>query len=374
MFRKCCTKQKVPGHLTDTPEDMKFSFVLNLFGIVTFCLMTCCNGHSNESMPHASAAFADIPHRGLLFSLPESLFNNIVDTTKADFPSSYHSTMSRWWRSFRLWSPVPWRRISGARILKIKLSGSLSVGPSTPVNWMTRLLIDSTAKEEERVDSLADFSRLMMLAANDPRIVGVFIELSSLECEFGMLQEALRAIQYYRQSNKLVIGYSETASEGELFLATSFDEFYMPPEGDLNLRGFSSSAFFLRDILDKLGIEPQVQHIGKYKSFGDLFNRSEISEHQREVTSGILAQTSEHWARTVAHGTNQSVEHVREIWAVKDVLMPADYARRGLILGVKYLDEVHAGLSALYEDATTPLWSHSSHFSSYLERMPCGNS
>ena len=54
------------------------------------------------------------------------------------------------------------------------------------------------------------------------------------------------------------------------------------------------SAFF-RGIFDKIGIEPQVQRIGKYKSFGDTFNRTSISEAQREVISSLLMEASDYW-------------------------------------------------------------------------------
>ena len=36
------------------------------------------------------------------------------------------------------------------------------------------------------------------------------------------------------------------------------DEFYIPPDGGLDLRGFSAAATFVRGIFDKIGIEPQV--------------------------------------------------------------------------------------------------------------------
>lgn len=39
----------------------------------------------------------------------------------------------------------------------------------------------------------------------------------------------------------------------------------MPPGGSLRLQGFVASASFLRGVLDKVGLEPTVVRIGKYK-------------------------------------------------------------------------------------------------------------
>ena len=54
---------------------------------------------------------------------------------------------------------------------------------------------------------------------------------------------------------------------------------------------------FLFSVLDKVGVEPQVQRIGKYKSAGDSLNRTDIAEAQREVISSLLSETSGHWIR-----------------------------------------------------------------------------
>jgi protease-4 len=107
-------------------------------------------------------------------------------------------------------------------------------------------------------------------------------------------------MQMFRDSGKKIIGFAETAAEKEMYISCAMDQFYMPPDGSLDLRGFSSSATFLRGIFNKIGIEPQVQRIGKYKSFGDTFHRTKIAEAQREVVSSLLTEASSHWLQRVA--------------------------------------------------------------------------
>lgn len=65
----------------------------------------------------------------------------------------------------------------------------------------------------------------------------------------------------------------------------------------------------------KIGIEPQVQRIGKYKSFGDTFNRTSISEAQREVVSSLLMEASDFWADSVAMALNKTAADVMQLWA-----------------------------------------------------------
>lgn len=58
-----------------------------------------------------------------------------------------------------------------------------------------------------------------------------------------------------------------------------------------------------------------MQRIGKYKSFGDTFNRTSISEAQREVVSSLLMEASDFWADSVGAALNKSAAEVMKLWS-----------------------------------------------------------
>merc|ERR1711871_1519834 len=158
-----------------------------------------------------------------------------------------------------------------------------------------------------------------------------------------------RSIKYFKESGKEVIAYAAAGAEKEVFVALECDSFFVPPDGGLDLRGFSGAATFVRGIFDKLGIEPQVQRIGKYKSFGDTFNRTEISEAQREVISSLLMESSEFWADSVANKLGKDVEEIKKLWSDDTIRNPYDYKVDGFITGVKYLDQVQSMIINKYK-------------------------
>lgn len=61
----------------------------------------------------------------------------------------------------------------------------------------------------------------------------------------------------------------------------------------------------LSGVLDKLGIEPQVEKIGKYKSAGDQLTRKAMSEDNREMLTALLDNIYSNWLDKVssARGT-----------------------------------------------------------------------
>ena len=114
-------------------------------------------------------------------------------------------------------------------------------------------------------------------AAYDPRISGVVVKIDPLQCGWGKIQEIRRHVEMFRQSGKWAVAYLERAGEKEYFLATAFGEIYAPPSASLSLRGLAVTGTFLRGVLDKVGVEPEIRRIGKFKSAGDQLLRKDMS-------------------------------------------------------------------------------------------------
>ena len=249
---------------------------------------------------------------------------------------------------FNLWRQFPWKKIKGKVILNVKLGGSLSLESSQPQGFL--LSPFRSPSDPIAISSLADFQTLMSFAAHDPRVLAVLLQVEGLQCGYAKLQEAKRSIQYFKQSGKNIVAFAQVGAEKETYLSLACDEFYIPPEGGLDLRGFSAAATFVRGVFDKIGIEPQVQRIGKYKSFGDTFNRTEISDAQREVISSLLMEASEFWADSIAERLQKSADDIKSIWEDVKVKVPEDYKAMGFVSGVKYLDQVERELLYRYRE------------------------
>eukprot|EP01041_Mallomonas_annulata_P000176 gene176-302_t len=240
---------------------------------------------------------------------------------------------TRW----NLWFQLPWKKIKGKTILKLKIQGSLQIEPSQSSGFSF-----GSVPDFEVIDSLADVTKLFTYAALDPRVVGILVDISSLNCGYGKLRELRRIMDYFRQSGKEIIGYCAAGAEKELYVGMGCNELYVPPDGSLDLRGFTSAATFVRGIFNNIGIEPQVQRIGKYKSFGDTFNRTSISDAQREVISSLLIESSDYWADDISMKikSKSKIEIMKQLWDSDGVKSPYELKAMGYITGVNYMDQV----------------------------------
>lgn len=63
----------------------------------------------------------------------------------------------------------------------------------------------------------------------------------------------------------------------------------------------------LLGVLENLGIEPEVERIGKYKSVGDQLTRRTMSEDHHEMLTSLLDNIYTHWLDKVSAARGASV-------------------------------------------------------------------
>jgi protease-4 len=104
-------------------------------------------------------------------------------------------------------------------------------------------------------------------------------------------------------AGKPLVGYMPVGGEKEYYLACACKELYAPPGAYISLLGLKVQAQFLGGVLEKVGIEPQVQRIGKYKSAGDQLSRKEMSEANREMLTALLDDIYANFLQKISSST-----------------------------------------------------------------------
>src|SRR5581483_7638196 len=100
---------------------------------------------------------------------------------------------------------------------------------------------------------------------------------------WAKLEEMRSDLEQFRKSGKPVFTYLHMPTAREYYLATASDKIYLGPSDVLMLKGMRAEMMYFKKTLDKLGVTVEVEHAGKYKDFGDMFTRSDMSPETREV-------------------------------------------------------------------------------------------
>ena len=191
--------------------------------------------------------------------------------------------------------------------------------------------------------TVPDLWRGLHAAESDPRIKAVILMPGRVTAGWGKLQEIHACLVRLVKAGKPVYAFLRTPSGREYYLATAARRIYMAPEDLLDLKGVRAELTYFRGTLDKLGVQVEIEHAGKYKDYGDMFTRSSMSPETREVLDSILDELYRIMVQTIATGRGKNAEQVRAIIDEGPFLSKQALAH-GLVDGLLYEDQVFSEL------------------------------
>lgn len=149
-------------------------------------------------------------------------------------------------------------------------------------------------------------------AKTDDRIQALVLDLGGMAGGgTPKLEEFSLAIRDFRTSGKPVIAQGEYYDQSQYYVASNADEIYLDPNGMVLIDGYAYYRMFMKDAIDKLGVDVNVFRAGTYKSYTEQFSRNDMSEAEREESLAWLNslwgtyQTAVTEARTLPVGALQ---------------------------------------------------------------------
>jgi protease-4 len=225
-------------------------------------------------------------------------------------------------------------KVKDNSVLTLRIEGDLP--DYVPDDFTRRLL----GQDDE---SLTNLLMQIKKAKVDKRVSAILLDIKMSGAGWGKADEIREAVADFRTAGKPIYAYMEYGSNKEYYIATACDKIYVAPPGDLYINGLAAEVMFFRGSLDKLGIEPQVFQIGKYKNAPEQFTRKDMSEGHREVMNSLLDDLFNRLVETTAKARHKSPEEVRAIIDTAP-LHSTEAASAGMIDGAMYRDEVEKEL------------------------------
>lgn len=152
---------------------------------------------------------------------------------------------------------------------------------------------------------------IIQRAKIDPRIKVLHIRPSATAALWAQLQEVHAALVDFKTSGKPVVAFLESAGTGDYYLATAASRIVLMPAGQLDVAGLASYELFFRGALDKIGVYPDLLHIGDYKTASNTFTERDFTPAHREVTEALNREWYEEFVRAVAAGRGVTVDAAR---------------------------------------------------------------
>ena len=155
-------------------------------------------------------------------------------------------------------------------------------------------------------------------AANDDKIKGVSLKLSSVSASPATLSAIRDALLKFKESGKFIYAYGNNYSQGAYYLASAADKVFINPKGGIDFRGLAFQIMFYKGLIDKLDIDVQVVKCGKFKSAVEPYLLNKMSDANREQLT-VLGTSI--WGKMVADMAKSRNLSIDDLNAVADSML-----------------------------------------------------
>lgn len=181
-------------------------------------------------------------------------------------------------------------------------SGSMPQKTVLAPSTVLHVKIDSSLTEDGTPGGLFREAHPSLLSVLDKlrripeagNIQSVFVEVESFPLGLAAAQELSAALFELRAQGISVEAHMGQAGLKEYLIASAATKIHMEPEGELRLLGVKSERYYIKGVLDKLGVEAQFLAKGKYKSAPEMFTRTDSSPINRQNTLEELERAETH--------------------------------------------------------------------------------
>lgn len=211
----------------------------------------------------------------------------------------------------------------------------ITIGGSIPENVAQSSLFGSDPL------SMQDISDVLHWAADDARVQGIVLRIQPLGIGWGKLEELRDEVDAAKSKGKTVVAFLEAGTDEEYYLASAADKVFMPPMGFLGVDGLNAEMSFYKGTFDKIGVEYDGVHIGKFKSAPEHYSRTEMSDAYREEFTALIDGLYQDYVAGVANARKLPKEKVAALIDAGPYSATAA-KEKGLIDDTFYWDEFEA--------------------------------
>ncbi len=165
---------------------------------------------------------------------------------------------------------------------------------------------------------LFDVIGTIQQARNDERVSGILLLIDDSNPGIAATQELRESIAAFRASGKFVVAFADSFGEGgngtgAYYLASSADEIWLQPSGDLALTGISVETPFLKGALDKLGVSFQGGQRYEYKNAPNSLTETDYTQAHRENMQQLVDNLLSQIVADIAKARGLSADAVRKL-------------------------------------------------------------
>lgn len=171
----------------------------------------------------------------------------------------------------------------------------------------------SSLLRNSKTQGLCDILKAIEHAKSDSRVEGIYLYCNDASIAWAQCDELRDALEDYRSATgNPIVAYADNYSQTGYYLASTSDCMGLHPSGIVDLRGIGAEVIFYKDLLDKLGVRMELIRpvSNAYKSAGETYTRSNMSEANREQIRSYVNSIWQHVVANLAESRQISTDNI----------------------------------------------------------------
>jgi len=234
-------------------------------------------------------------------------------------------------------------------VYQLDLSGMLV--DRSDDNPFQAVFAEAMGQEVQAQLGLDDVLANIEKAKKNEDIKGIYLKGGTLIGGLASIKEIRDALVDFKKSGKFVIAYADTYMQSNYYLASVADKILINPEGMLELKGLSGELMFLKNTLDKLGIEMQVVKVGTFKSAVEPYINTKMSDANREQVTVYMNSIWKTMISEISGSRKISIDSLNRFADEMMLFQPTAKSKQyALVDSLVYADEVDSILKNFTPD------------------------
>lgn len=126
-------------------------------------------------------------------------------------------------------------------------------------------------------------------STENENIKGLYLRVGTLQGSWGSIGDIIEALDEFRSATRPIHCHFDASDNvGYLLLSSSCDRITMSPAGTLDLIGPAAVMVYARSFLQKVGLQAEILHMGRFKGAGDMFIRDDMPPEAKQSMDAIL--------------------------------------------------------------------------------------
>ncbi len=144
-------------------------------------------------------------------------------------------------------------------------------------------------------------------------VEGIIIVFKNPSLTPSQAEEIYNLLKEIKSKGKKIVSIGESFGIINYMIASISDKIIIVPNGEVFIPGLYMENIYLKKMFEKIGIEPEFERIGKYKSAVEPLLREDMSPEDKEQRIEFLKDVENLIIKNINEGRNLSKEKINEI-------------------------------------------------------------